>query len=80
MYLTMCDHHNNFSLLTMYDTATTDPVLACHSQIHFNASHHICGACIRTYLLEKSRLVRGPGPDVADVVHAWPCMAACNVL
>eukprot|EP00983_Pelagomonas_calceolata_P132416 1161865-Pelagomonas_calceolata.AAC.4 len=23
--------------------------------MHFNASHHICGARIKTYLLEKSR-------------------------
>ncbi|EFJ42839.1 type VIII myosin heavy chain MyoC [Volvox carteri f. nagariensis] len=26
-------------------------------QIHFNGSHHICGATIKTYLLEKSRVV-----------------------
>lgn len=26
-------------------------------EIHFNQSHHICGARIRTYLLEKSRVV-----------------------
>jgi len=26
-------------------------------QMHFNASHHICGARIKTYLLEKSRVV-----------------------
>ncbi|PNH05355.1 Myosin-2 heavy chain [Tetrabaena socialis] len=25
-------------------------------QIHFNGSHHICGATIKTYLLEKSRV------------------------
>ena len=25
-------------------------------QIHFNGSHHICGANIKTYLLEKSRV------------------------
>jgi hypothetical protein len=28
-------------------------------EIHFNATHQICGARIRTYLLEKSRVV-GP--------------------
>ncbi|KAL6757024.1 P-loop containing nucleoside triphosphate hydrolase protein [Haematococcus lacustris] len=27
-------------------------------QIHFNSSLHICGACIKTYLLEKSRVVK----------------------
>jgi hypothetical protein len=26
-------------------------------EIHFNKTHHICGARIRTYLLEKSRVV-----------------------
>lgn len=26
-------------------------------EIHFNQTHHICGAKIRTYLLEKSRVV-----------------------
>ncbi|GFH05913.1 Myosin motor domain-containing protein, partial [Haematococcus lacustris] len=26
--------------------------------IHFNSSLHICGACIKTYLLEKSRVVK----------------------
>jgi hypothetical protein len=30
-------------------------------EIHFNKTNHICGARIRTYLLEKSRVVRGMG-------------------
>jgi myosin-5 len=28
-------------------------------EIHFNKTNHICGARIRTYLLEKSRVVSG---------------------
>lgn len=39
-------------------------------EIHFNKTNHICGARIRTYLLEKSRVVRRrlPGSCAAGAV------------
>lgn len=45
-------------------------------EIHFNASNHICGAKILTYLLEKSRVVHQIG---VRGVCLPPCTPICAV-
>jgi hypothetical protein len=40
-------------------------------EIHFNNTNHICGARIRTYLLEKSRVVRGGEGFNSQVGPHW---------
>ncbi len=57
-----CCHHQTNPILEAFGNAKT---LRNHNssrfgkliEIHFNKTHHICGARIRTYLLEKSRMV-----------------------
>lgn len=54
-------------------------------QMHFNASHHICGARIKTYLLEKSRCaatcrMRGIMIDHTIVIMFWEPAACATYL
>ena len=48
-------------------------------QIYFNKSNHICGACIKTYLLEKSRWA-GAAAQVSAAVNRHCSWGACTEL
>lgn len=49
-------------------------------QIHFNASHHICGATIKTYLLEKSRVALQVGTGKWWGGCHWARAGSCCIL
>jgi hypothetical protein len=68
------------SLTTILPFAPPPPSFGKLVEIHFNQTHHICGARIRTYLLEKSRVV---GPLTAAFECSWKegsGAAACSAL
>ena len=46
-------------------------------ELHFDAKNRICGAQMRTYLLEKSRVVR-PGPDERNYHIFYQLVAAAQ--
>ena len=46
-------------------------------ELHFDSKNRICGAQMRTYLLEKSRVVR-PGPDERNYHIFYQLVAAAQ--